>query len=92
MSWDRHNGALEPLMVAVLKKSRRPMSLLEVVAEIQALKPDVFVGKTPKNSLYSIIYRHEQKRATAGLPTRFLRASSNSVTLYTLNPEFKDNR
>ena len=66
MSWSRSKSEVEDLMVYVLKKKSSPMSLGEIVEEMKKLSPELLTGKTPKNSLYSILYRREKRRIDAG--------------------------
>jgi hypothetical protein len=52
----------ERLMVRILQESKKPMSLNNIIEVINRSHPELFKGRTPKNSLYSIIYRNEKKR------------------------------
>lgn len=72
-------------MVAVLKKRKRPLSLLEVVEAIQKLDPCALSGNTPQKSLYSIIYRLEKRRSEKGEKIMFRTVVGNGKFLYTLN-------
>ena len=90
MSWNRRVGKLEELMILALKASKKPLSLLQIVEKIIELKPEVFIGKTPKNSLYSIIYRNENKRIKAGMPTYFIKVEKSREYIYSINPDNKD--
>lgn len=89
MRWDRRKSNLEELMVEILKKKKKPLTLLEVVDEISKTNPEVFTGKTPSKSLYSIIYRREKLRIEKGSQPMFLQITAQKArkeTLYSLNP------
>ncbi|WP_312437301.1 HTH domain-containing protein [Achromobacter sp.] len=86
MSWNRQTSNLEGLMVAALKK-KKALSLQEVVEAIQKKKPDVFTGKTPRNSLYSIIYRREKNRLERGNELLFMTERVRGEVVYSLNPD-----
>lgn len=89
MGWSRQKSNLEELMVDVLKKKKKPLTLYEVVEEIRKNDPEIFTGKTPTKSLYSTIYRREKARAQSGNPPFFLQDTTRRDTLYSLNPEAK---
>ncbi len=88
MSWNRHNGLLENLMAEALLKSDE-LSIQDVVNAIVRDNPDAFTGTTPRNSLYSIVYRLEKKRLANKGSTRFNRIKKNGVYFYSLNNKFK---
>lgn len=58
--------SIEELTISVLKKAKQPLLIREIVDEIKKIEPEQLKGKTPTNSLYSIIYRHEAKRKDKG--------------------------
>ena len=87
MGWNRQKSNLEELMVEILKKKKKPLTLLEVVDEISKVNPEVFTGKTPSKSLYSTIYRREKARIAKGNHPIFLQDSTRQETLYSLNPK-----
>ena len=72
-------------MIAVLTTNEKPMSLLEIVEQIKHLDSAVFNGKTPRNSLYSIIYKREKKREENGEKTLFKAIKIRRDVLYSLN-------
>lgn len=85
MGWSRHLSVTEDLMVSVLKKQRKPLRLREIVDEIRRLDPSVLDGKSPVNSLYSIIYRREKRRKEAGGKTLFRVTQEWNEVYYSLN-------
>ena len=85
MSWSRSKSEDEDLMVYVLKKKSSPMSLGEIVEEMKKLSPELLTGKTPKNSLYSILYRREKRRIDAGEKPVFKTTEERREVLYSLN-------
>ncbi len=90
MTWSRQKSDLEALMVMALEKRKEPLSLSEIVFEIEKMQPQVFTGQTPTNSLYSIIYRRERRRVENGCLPRFLVDRYRNISIYSLNPEFKE--
>jgi hypothetical protein len=89
MTWDRQHSKLEDLMARVLKKSKTPLTLHEIVELITKIEPSIFTGAHPVNSLYSILYRKEQRRELAKQETRFLREKHRNILVYKLNPDFR---
>lgn len=87
MTWDRKKSKLEELMVEILKKKRKPMTLQEIVQEITKANPQAFTGKTPVKSLYSSLYRREKSRIEKGDQPVFLQDTARQETLYSLNPK-----
>ncbi|MBC7428041.1 MAG: hypothetical protein H7336_05485 [Bacteriovorax sp.] len=92
MTWSRTNSELEPLMVKVLKKKNVSLSLQEIVLEIIKLSPDVFTGSTPRNSLYSVIYRREKRRASLKKESLFIRKECRGEVLYSINKKYLENK
>ena len=89
MTWNRQTSELEPLMVEVLKRKRKPLSLSEVVNEIAKVAPEKFTGSTPRNSLYSVIYRREKRRIAQSQEVQFLQENCRGEVLFSINPKFK---
>lgn len=85
MSWSRLTSNAEELMVTILRKKRRPMSLNEIIEEIQAIDPTALTGRTPRNSLYSVVYRRERRRAEHGERPLFKTIVERREVLYSLN-------
>lgn len=85
MKWSRTKSNTEDLMVKVLMQQKKPMSLLEIVDEINRIDPTVFTGKTPRNSLYSVIYRRGKRREEKGEKALFRTIEERSEILYMLN-------
>ncbi len=85
MSWDRNKSTSEQLMVEVLADTKQALTLDEIVSEIQRRDPSALTGKTPKNSLYSVVYRREKRRAERGLNSLFKTKTRGSSTYYSLN-------
>lgn len=75
----------EDAMVKVLKKAKGPMSLAEIVSEIQKLHSTILSGQTPTKSLYSIVYRREKRRREDGEKPLFKLTNERRDTLYSLN-------
>ncbi len=75
-------------MASVLKKSKGSLTLHEIVERISKNEPNLFTGVNPKNSLYSILYRKEQKRTLAKTETRFIKEKHRNLLLYKLNPKY----
>lgn len=85
MTWDRRHSKLESMMLDILKKSKKPMTIAQIVEVIQLREPNIFTGKTPNNSLFSIIYRNEIKRESLGQKTLFKKSKQGNSTFYTKN-------
>lgn len=90
MTWNRQKSDLEALMVEVLKKKKKALSLGEIVSEIEKIEPHAFTGKTPTNSLYSIIYRREKRRLENGIKTIFLIEKDRNSSIYSINKNSKE--
>ena len=90
MTWNRQKSDLEAMMVDVLKKKKKALSLGEIVSEIERIEPSAFSGKTPTNSLYSIIYRREKRRIENGNQPLFLIEKDRNSSVYSLNPKCKE--
>lgn len=89
MSWNRQKSNLEVMMVGVLKV-KKALSLQEIVDEIAKSNPNAFTGQTPRNSLYSIIYRRDRNRIEQGAQPLFLTEKVRSEVIYSLNPKYKE--
>ncbi len=85
MSWDRTKSNLETLAVQVLRASDEALNLNEIVEKIQCLDPQAFTGKSPKKSLYSVIYRREKRRTLNNIPPLLIQKKVGRNTVYTLN-------
>ncbi len=85
MNWSRNKSNIEDLMVAVLKKKKLPMSIGEIADAIMEVDSSLLSGKTPRNSLYSIVYRREKRRVENGEKTLFKITEERRVILYSLN-------
>lgn len=72
-------------MVEILKIKKLPMSLGEIIEEIKICSPTALTGKTPRNSLYSIIYRREKRRIYADEEALFKTTEERREILYSLN-------
>ena len=59
------------MMIHILRFSKRPVSLAQIAKEIELSDPTILSGKTPRSSLYSIVYRWEKRREQAGLSRFF---------------------
>lgn len=87
MTWNRNKSTSEQLMVDVLTESKQALTLDEIVSEIISRSPTALGGKTPKNSLYSVIYRREKRREERGLHALFKTTIRGGATYYSLNPK-----
>lgn len=85
MNWPRNKSNVENLMIKILENRRVPMSLGEIVDEIKKIDASAFCGKTPRNSLYSIIYRREKRRIDSGEKPLFKTIEERREVLYDLN-------
>lgn len=86
MTWNRQKSQIESLVIEILKL-KTALSLAQLVEEIQLRDKALLSGKTPKNSLYSIILRREQKRITCGGLPFFKVNRVGKNNLYSLNKE-----
>jgi hypothetical protein len=84
MTWSRRRSLLEELMVDVLRDSPKPMTLSEIVETIKKSNPSAIVGKTPTNSLYSIVYRNEKRRIERGIDQLFNKEYVGADCVYSL--------
>ncbi len=85
MSWNRHISLSENLMVQILADAQQPLTLDEIVENILLSEPKAFAGRTPKKSLYSVVYRREKRRTERGQPTLFKTSYRGGATYYSLN-------
>ena len=74
-------------MVNVLAESKKSLTLDEIVSKILSNNPSALTGKTPKNSLYSVVYRREKRRAERGMHSLFKTTTRGGATYYSLNPK-----
>ncbi|PMG87338.1 hypothetical protein BCU81_10585 [Vibrio breoganii] len=74
-------------MVDVLAESKQALTLDEIVSEILSRNPSALTGKTPRNSLYSVVYRREKRREERGLQALFNTTTRGGATYYSLNPK-----
>lgn len=75
----------EELMVEILKRRKSPMTIAEIVDAILKQEPDALSGATPRNSMYSIVFRREKRRKENGLAPLFRTKSERGNVLYCLN-------
>lgn len=87
MSWNRKKSTTEQLMIDVLAKSKQALTMDEIVSEILSNNPSALTGKTPRNSLYSVVYRREKRRAERGLQALFKTTTRGGATYYSLTPK-----
>jgi len=87
MSWARNTSASEKLMVDVLRDADQALTLDEIVEQILDRYPETFTGKTPKKSLYSVVYRREKRRKERGLPALFITTIRGGARYYSINPK-----
>jgi hypothetical protein len=84
------NSSVEQVMVNVLDKAGKPLALNEIVEKMLHMNPFIFKGKTPKNSLYSVLYRRGKRREEMGYQPLFLKTKSGNATFYKINPKGKN--
>jgi hypothetical protein len=71
--WDTGVNRFLEGAVTVLKKSRRPLSVREIVSKMveqQLVEPS---GRTPQNSMQNTIRRANERRKAQGQPPLFIR-------------------
>jgi hypothetical protein len=90
MSWNRKNSNAEQLMVDVLEQVGKPLTLIEIVEIMLKMNPIILTGKTPKNSLFSILHRREIRRKEMGYQTLFIKTTKGKDTFYRINPKGKN--
>lgn len=76
----------EQQMIDILQSTEESLSLDEIVNQILQLSPSTLKGKTPKKSLYSVIFRREKKRKERSEPSLFITKKRGGATYYSLNP------
>ena len=81
----RKNIRTEDLVSDILKKSKEPMLISEIVKKIRKISDTHLTGNTPEKSLYSMIYRSEKKRSEQGKPERFRKVKRGNMILLELN-------
>lgn len=84
-SCNRSSSPVEELMIEVLSKSPEPLTLVEIVQRIRRIDSQILSGKTPTNSLYSVLFRRESRRKKAGVPEFFVKDTKYRVIRYSLN-------
>jgi hypothetical protein len=84
MHRNRNISVSEQLMIAVLTEVDQPLTLDEIVSRMLAINPQILIGKTPKKSLYSIVYRREKRRQVKGLPLLFETSIRGGATHYSI--------
>jgi len=85
MSWDRHYSQLEKLLVEILEESDSALTFQEIARKIEEKEPGTFTGKTPANSLYSVMYRRENRRKQRGHEPLLKAVKEGRSVYYTLN-------
>lgn len=85
MIWTKNKSASEQCMVDILEESKQELTLNEIVSEILRRNPTLLSGKTPKKSLYSVLYRREKRRLEYGLPLLFKTIKRRNTTYYSLS-------
>ena len=71
--------------VRILKDSRKPLTLREMIDRIVERKLVTVRGKTPEKTLYGVIYKKEKARKERGEKPVFKKIRQGSSVLYTLN-------
>lgn len=75
----------EELMVEILRRRKSPMTLGEIVDVILLQEPTALGGATPRNSMYSIVFRRERRRKESRMPLLFKTTKVRGSQLYQLN-------
>lgn len=75
----------EELMVEILRRRKSPMTLGEIVDVILSQEPTALSGATPRNSMYSIVFRRERRRKESRIPLLFKTTKVRGSLLYQLN-------
>lgn len=75
----------EELVFEVLKKSKEPLLISEIVQKVRKISDTHLVGNTPEKSLYSMLYRSEKKRLDNGERERFRKTKRGNQILLELN-------
>lgn len=83
-------NSLENLAIRVLKRSKNPLTLHQMVDEIKKIDPSVLRGKSPSKSLYSVIYRKEKEREKEGIKNVFSIDKTRTDSVYSLNNDKKN--
>ena len=85
------NSSVEQLMVDVLDQVDKSLTLIEIVEEMLQMNSSIFTGKTPRNSLYSVLYRREKRRKEMGHQSLFIKTIiKGKSTCYRINPKGKN--
>ena len=85
MTWDRHSSQLEKLLVEILEEADFALTLQEIAQKMEEKEPGIFTGKTPSNSLYSVIYRRENRRKQRGHEPLLRKVKEGRSVYYTLS-------
>ena len=72
-TWSRQFSEYEVAAIKVLRQASCPLRISEITKKIVSQKLVTVRGRTPEKSLYSILYRKEQKRAMRGEKLLFKR-------------------
>lgn len=85
MAWTRNASASEKLMVDVLRNANKVLTLDEIVKQISHRNPTALSGKTPNKSLYSVVYRRENRRKERGLLVLFKNIIRGGARYYSIS-------
>ncbi|MGG8470792.1 HTH domain-containing protein [Rahnella sp. PAMC25617] len=80
----RRRSDLEKAVIEVLKNSKKPLSMLQMVEKIQKKYPLLLTGQTPKNTLYAMIYKREKRRAMDSEAAIIIRHNEGRSVYYKL--------
>jgi hypothetical protein len=78
------NSRCEDAMVDVLRSSKSPLTLGEIVVLIHKVDSSLLAGASPTKSLYSMLLRREGFRAEHGLPGLFTVSKERGSLVYSL--------
>lgn len=81
----RNRSLNEQLMVEIIEDAGQPLNLKEIADKICEENETSLTGKTPEKSLYSIVYRRENKRKEVGIPPMFVVTKRGGSKYYSVN-------
>jgi hypothetical protein len=81
----RNKISTEEMAIAILKKSKEPMLISEIVELIKKKSSTHLIGKTPEKSFYSMIYRNDKTRVANNEKAIFNKILRGSTLFLELN-------
>lgn len=83
--WDTGVNRFLEAAVTVLKKSRSPLTVREIVTKMVEQRLAEPTGRTPQNSMQNTIRRANEKRKADKRPPLFVRKKAGRGMVYWLN-------